>query len=79
MTIAKFEDLDTWKLARELTGLVYRATNMNGLQRDFGLRNQMQRAADLGYLEQSEFQDLFELAERIKMTIGGLTRYLWQH
>ncbi len=41
----KFEDLKSWKAARELTRLVYAATNGKSFSRDWGLRDQMRRAS----------------------------------
>ncbi|MFC1478073.1 four helix bundle protein [Candidatus Margulisiibacteriota bacterium] len=45
MKIDKFEDLDCWKKARELTGLIYELTGQGAFRRDFGLKDQIQRAA----------------------------------
>lgn len=44
-TIKNFEELDSWKKARELAGYVYQLTRKEGFSRDFGLRDQIQRAA----------------------------------
>lgn len=44
-TIKKFENLDCWKEARILVNDVYRLTNKTEFQKDFGLRDQIQRAA----------------------------------
>ena len=44
-TIKNFEDLDSWKKARELAGYVYALTRKEKFSRDFGLSNQIQRAA----------------------------------
>jgi four helix bundle protein len=44
-TIKNFEDLDSWKKARELAGYVYALTGKEKFSRDFGLSNQIQRAA----------------------------------
>jgi len=43
--IQRFEDLIAWQRARELKREVYRATQKGAFRRDFGLRNQIQRAA----------------------------------
>jgi len=43
--IERFEDIDAWKAARELTQKVYRSTCTGDFARDFGLRDQAQRAA----------------------------------
>ena len=44
-TIIRFEDLDAWRLARELTGDVYRITRNTEFSRDFALVNQMRKAS----------------------------------
>src|SRR6266542_1910344 len=43
--IERFEDLDGWKLARALTGLIYNASGTGEFSRDFALRDQIRRAA----------------------------------
>ena len=45
MTVQNFEDLNVWKQARLLTQEVYRLTKTEKFSRDFGLRDQIQRAA----------------------------------
>lgn len=117
MAIEKFEDIQAWQLARELTQAVYTATNRKGFSRDYGLRDQIQRAAvsimaniaegfdsqsnqtflqflsyavrsatevqshlyvalDQGYINQTEFEELYGQAERVKNIIHGFMRYL---
>lgn len=44
-TITRFEDIEAWKTARELTRMVYAFADQGQFARDFGLRNQIQRAA----------------------------------
>ena len=44
-TIERFEDLDVWKTARRLVNSVYEGTDDNRFARDFGLKDQIQRAA----------------------------------
>lgn len=44
-TIKKFENLDCWKEARILVNDVYELTKKTEFQKDFGLRDQIQRAA----------------------------------
>jgi len=44
-TYKSFEDLPVWQSARELAVQVYRTTAKGKLSEDYGLRNQMQRAA----------------------------------
>ena len=43
--IRKFEDIESWKSARRLTGEIYRVTSTGDFQRDFGLKDQIRRAA----------------------------------
>ncbi len=42
--ITRFEEIESWKSARELTNKVYAFTNQDGFNRDFGLRDQIRRA-----------------------------------
>jgi len=43
--IEKFEDLEVWKKTRELTNAIYKITASGSFARDFGLRDQLRRAA----------------------------------
>lgn len=43
--VERFEDLIAWQKARELTAAIYRATSAGGFAKDFGLRDQICRAA----------------------------------
>ena len=46
MTPAKrFEDVIAWQKARALAGAIYRATAKGSFAKDFGLRDQIQRAS----------------------------------
>jgi four helix bundle protein len=42
--LERFEDIDAWQKARELTKSVYRITAGGQFARDFGLRDQIRRA-----------------------------------
>ncbi len=44
-TIKNFEDLASWKKARELAGYVYELTRARDFSKDFELRNQIRDAA----------------------------------
>lgn len=44
-TITRFEDVEAWKTARELTRMVYALTEQGQFSKDFGLKNQIQRAS----------------------------------
>jgi four helix bundle protein len=41
----KFEEIEAWKKARELTREVYRHSKVSPFSRDFGLRDQIRRGA----------------------------------
>ncbi|MCK4572014.1 four helix bundle protein [candidate division WOR-3 bacterium] len=43
--IKKFEDIQSWKKARELTNSIYKATSNKPFNKDFGLRDQIQRSS----------------------------------
>ena len=45
MAVKNFEDLNVWKQARQLTQEVYRLTKTETFFKDFGLRDQIRRAA----------------------------------
>ena len=40
----KFEEIEAWKLARELTKEIYQLTRTAGFAKDWGLKDQIQRA-----------------------------------
>ncbi len=42
---ANFEDIDAWKVSWELTRHVYEMTSRGSFSKDFGLRDQIRRAA----------------------------------
>ena len=44
-TVDNFEELDVWKLARALTGKVYRLSRLGLFAKDYGFRDQICRAA----------------------------------
>jgi four helix bundle protein len=43
--ITHFEDIQAWQEARNLVKMIYELTNSGMLAKDFGLRDQLQRAA----------------------------------
>jgi four helix bundle protein len=45
VSIRRFEEIEGWQLARELTMKIYMATRVGEFARDFGLKDQIQRAA----------------------------------
>lgn len=44
-TIRKFEEVEAWKRARELTKLIYQISSKGDWAKDYGLRDQIRRAA----------------------------------
>ncbi len=44
-TIQRFEDIEAWQKARELTNAVYSCSSIGAFPQDFGLRDQIRRAA----------------------------------
>ncbi len=45
MKADRFEDLDAWKVARELANLIYVYSREGLLSKDYGFRDQIQRAS----------------------------------
>jgi four helix bundle protein len=45
LTIQRFEDIESWKAARQLTRTVYDLSTHGEFAKDFSLRDQMRRAA----------------------------------
>ncbi|MDO8525197.1 MAG: four helix bundle protein [Candidatus Omnitrophota bacterium] len=45
MLIKRFEDIDVWIESRKLVNMIYDLTDRDLFKRDFGLRDQIQRAA----------------------------------
>ena len=43
--ITRFEDIQAWLTARQLTNMIYELSNQIGFSRDFGLRDQIRRAS----------------------------------
>lgn len=44
-SVERFEEIEAWKKARELTKSIYRLTSAGEFARDFGLRDQIRRAS----------------------------------
>lgn len=44
-TITRFEEIEAWQTARELTKLIYSLTEEGKFSRDFGLKDQIRRAS----------------------------------
>ena len=44
-SIERFEDIEAWKRAREVTKKIYQLTSTGDFSRDFGLRDQIRRSS----------------------------------
>ena len=66
MKITRFEDIEGWQLSRELTRSIYAVTRGTKFFRDFGLRDQIQRAAVSSMLNVAEGFDGGSNAEFVK-------------
>jgi len=44
-TFTRFEDIQSWQLARKLTQTIYTETNKGTFAKDYGLRDQIRRAS----------------------------------
>lgn len=116
-TIVRFEDIEAWQSARVLTRLVYRLSSDGAFAHDFGLRDQMRRAAvsvmsniaegfesqtrplfmsflsrakgsagevraqayvalDAGYVNQTQFDELSDLADKCSRQLSRFISYL---
>jgi four helix bundle protein len=43
--IARFEEIEAWKTARQLTALIYRLSEQGAFAKDYGLKDQIRRAS----------------------------------
>ena len=43
--ITRFEEIESWKTARQLTNLIYQFTEQTGFVKDYGLKDQIRRAS----------------------------------
>ncbi|OGO66683.1 MAG: four helix bundle protein [Chloroflexi bacterium RBG_19FT_COMBO_55_16] len=116
-TITRFEEIEAWQSARLVTRRVYELTQEGRIARDFGLRDQMQRASvsilsnitegfesrttplfldflgrakgsagelraqvyvalDVGYFDQTQFEEIFDLVEKCSRQISRFITYL---
>jgi four helix bundle protein len=70
-TFKRFEDIQAWQKARQVTRMVYETTAKDRFAKDFGLRDQIQRAAvsimaniaeGLGRRSDKEFANFLNMA-----------------
>jgi four helix bundle protein len=84
MTTAKrFEDLEVWQKAKELTNLVYDYSSAGAFSRDFGLCDQMRRASVSvmsniaeGFESQTQVM-IIQFLDRAKGSAGELRAQLY--
>jgi four helix bundle protein len=117
MRIRKFEEIESWKKSRELTSKIYWTTSKGKFTKDYGLRDQIQRAAvsimaniaegfssgssksflvflrysyrsasevqsllyiahDIGYIDEIEFETIYNETDFIKRLINEFIQYL---
>jgi four helix bundle protein len=62
-TITKFEDLIAWQEARKLVKMLYKMTSNGSLAKDYGMRDQIQRAGVSGMTNIAEGFDCESTAE----------------
>jgi len=93
-TFTRFEDIDGWKMARELTGEIYRLTSAGAVARDFGrafisflsmargsgveLKSRLYVALDTALIKHVDFDRQYPLAGGVEGMISGLMKYLSQ-
>ncbi len=83
MKAERFEDLQIWQEARELTRMIYTITNQGSFAQDFGLRDQMRRASvsimsNIAEGFESRTTNLFiEFLGRAKASAGELRCHLY--
>lgn len=116
-TITRFEEIKAWQTARGLTNLIYDLSDNHPFNRDFGLRDQMRRAAvsilsniaegfesrtqaqfidylgrakgsagelraqayialDRKYINKTQFERLYDLADKVSRQIARFMLYL---
>jgi len=116
-TYKSFEDLPVWKSAKDLAAIVYKVTSKGKVSKDYGLKDQIQRAAvsvssniaegfergtkrgfvqflyiargscgelrsqifiakDIGYLDNREFEELYNTTKKVSNQINGFIEYL---
>ena len=115
--ITRFEEIRAWQTARALTKQVYEVSGQAGFARDYGLRDQLRRAAvsvmsniaegyesqtqeqfirylgyakasagevrsqlyvalDVGYLDQAQFEALYDLVDKCSRQLSRFIAYL---
>ena len=117
MKIEQFEEIEAWKEARKLVNRVYGICSVNGFKKDYGLVDQIRRAAisimaniaegfarkgnkefiqflfiakssaaelqshlyvalDQAYINKSQFDELYQNADKIQRQLSNFIKYL---
>lgn len=82
-TIRRFEEIEAWCDARLLAGAVYKRCRMGLLGKDYGLREQMQRAAAATManiaegFERRNFDDFSQFLRRARGSCAELRSHLY--
>lgn len=66
MKITRFEDIEAWQISRELARLVYAVSKTSRFSRDYGLKDQITRAAGSAMHNIAEGFDAGSNAEFVK-------------
>ena len=82
-TFRRFEDIEAWQMARELAKVIYEAGNRGKFAHDFGLRDQIRRAAVSvmaniaeGY-ERNGNKEFLQFLSMAKGSIGEVRSHLY--
>ena len=84
MRIERFEDIEAWQLARELTRMVYCLTNKPEFVRFLRyakrscteVQSELYVALNQQYITNQEFRDVYDHAGRTRAAIRGFIKYL---
>jgi hypothetical protein len=84
MRIERFEDIEAWQLARELTRKLYRLTKKPEFIRFLRyskrscseVQSELYIALDENYISSDEFKETYELAGQTRATVRGFINYL---
>lgn len=75
--IQRFEDIQAWQESRKLVKMIYSLTKKELFSKDYGMRDQIQRASVSTMANIAEGFDLhYEQARKAKALIGGFKRSL---
>ena len=86
MKITKFEEIEAWQLARELTRKVYNLTNAEFIiflryakRSCTEVQSELYVALEEKYISSKAFKETYELAGRTRAAIRGFIKYLMKY